>query len=420
MSGIWNKIKNWISRLKEMKWMRTLPVYEIERAEERYRSMAAKGWLLRRQGSLFERYRRGDPQELQYRIEYSPVKALDGILEMTEDQMEFYADCGWTLISERRGVYVFAAPAEEEPVELYSDPKEQIRMLKSVHNYIGGVGLCFVATVVGRWVADFWTDGTNILSLATLYAADWLMFFIFATLIYVIWNAAYGYYRCRLLVKRVKRGKPLHHEPGEKQSRHLPGKITKWILLSILWITVLGSAVMMIRKTEVSLPDAGAEVPYLLGEEVYDGMRSDVNIFGRDEENSVLHVAGLLAEYYHTTEYLLDGEDNFVSLDQNLYILRDERNAVALADSLLGQSVFGADGAKKLSHPAFDYVIQGRYIAVAVRGKQVISITCIASDGLEKDWMTVLDALAEKWKLEIPEYVALKPEEVEPLWPRSV
>ncbi len=398
LSMVSEKIQKLILWIRDTKWLRTLPVYEIERAEDRYCSMAAKGWLLQRQGSTCERYHRGEPQELQYRIEYSPVKAIDGVQEMTVDQMEFYEDCGWTLVSERRGVYVFAAPAQEEPMELYSDPKEQIRMLKSVHNYIGGVGLCFAATMVGRWVADFWTDGKDFFSLATLYAGDWLIFFTFAALIYAVWNVCYGYYRCRLLVRRVKKGKPLHHESGEKKSHHLLGKVTKMILLMILWVTVAGSALMLIRKTERKLPQTGDGLPYLLAGEVYKGTRTDRNMFGGKEENQVVHTEGLLAEYYETTEYLIN-ESDFVSLDQELYLLKDEKNTVALANSLIKQSIFGADDAKVLNHPAFDYIIQDRYTMVAVSGNRVISITCIASDELEKDWMEVLDVLALKWDI---------------------
>lgn len=393
--------KDWIvkqiDQIRNMRWMRAFPVYEIEKAENHYQEMAARGWLLCKQGSSLDRYRRGEPQALQYRIEYCPVKAIDGIQELTEDQVDFYEDCGWTLVSERRGIYVFSAPSENEPVELYSDPTEQIRMLKSVHNYIGGIGLCFVAGIVARWVADLWTDGTDVLSLATLYAADWLMFFVFATLIYVLWNTGYSYYRCRLLVKRVKIGRSLHHERGEKQSKHIVGRSIRVILLGILWITVIGSVVLLVRKTEEKLPKQGSEVLYLLAEEVYDGTRSDRNIFGREEENEVLHATGVLAEYFSTTEYLINGENDFVSLDQDLYILKQEKNAIALADSLLKQSLFGAEGGKELLHPAFDYVIQGRYTMVAVSGNRVISITCIASDELEKDWMAVLDVLAKKW-----------------------
>ena len=66
--------------------------------------MAENGWLLKKQGSSWERYERSTPQKLRYRIEYSQVKAIDGIQEMTDDQVEFYADCGWELVSERRRI----------------------------------------------------------------------------------------------------------------------------------------------------------------------------------------------------------------------------------------------------------------------------------------------------------------------------
>ncbi|MBQ6876320.1 MAG: DUF2812 domain-containing protein [Lachnospiraceae bacterium] len=396
LDGLVQKTEHLIKKIKNTKWLRTLPVYEIERAEERYQIMAENGWLLKKQGSSWERYERGTPQKLRYRIEYSQVKAIDGIQEMTDEQVDFYADCGWELVSERRGVYVFCAPAEAEPIELYSEPKEQIRMLRSVHNYIGGIGLCVASSLVGRWVADIWTDGTDFFSLATLYAGDWLILFSIAALVYVVWDMCYGYYRCHLLVRRVKKGKTLHHTPEEKKSKHLVGKAIKSFLGISLLITIVGSIVLIVGRDKEKLPESGEGIPYLLAGEVYEGERTDKNIFGRGEKNEVTHTKGILAEYYHTTEYLIK-DDDFVSLDQNLYILRSQKRAISLADSLLEQSLFGSDDGKVFEHPFFDYVVEGRYTMVAVKGNMVIGITCISSDALREGWMTVLEVLAKKW-----------------------
>lgn len=168
------------------------------------------------------------------------------------------------------------------------------------------------------------------------------------------------------------------------------------VLGVFLLITIVGSIVLIVGRDKEKLPESGEELPYLLAGEVYEGERTNTNIFGRGEKNEVTHTEGILAEYYHTTEYLIRDGD-FVSLDQNLYILQSQKNAISLADSLLEQSVFGADGGRILEHPFFDYVVEGRYTMVAVKGNMVIGITCVSSDALREDWATVLEVLAKKW-----------------------
>ncbi len=199
-----------------------------------------------------------------------------------------------------------------------------------------------------------------------------------------------------LYSRRVKKGKTLHHTLDEKKSNHLFGKAIKWSLGISLLITIVGSIVLIVGRDKEKLPEMGEGLPFLLASEVYEGERTDKNIFGRGEKNEVTHTKGILAEYYHTTEYLIKDSD-FVSLDQNLYILRSQRNAISLAESLLEQSLFGSDDGRVFEHPFFDYVVEGRYTMVAVKGNKVIGITCVSSDALREDWMTVLEVLAKKW-----------------------
>lgn len=392
-----------LEKVRNTKILYKLPVYEIERAEKRYEAMAERGWILRKQGGSFERYEKGEPQKLQYRIEYCPVKTLDGIQELSDEQVDFYEDCGWKLVSERRGVYVFAAPVESEPVELYSDPKEQIRMLKSVHNYIGSFGATYICCWVGSILGKALTGEQSLLSWEAFHCIDWIWICSAILLMYVIWENGYGAFRCHQLVRRVKRGKPIHHLPGERQSRHLAAKSVKTVLLTLAGITAVGSAVMLAGVTKTSLSEVGQERPYILGSEVYEGERSDIDLFGYEEKNSVTHASALTADYYEVSEYLKDGQGGFVSLDQKVYVLRNiggdmSKRAVRLADSLLKGSVFRDDGRQVLEYPGFDYVATAQYTMVAVRGNYVIRVTCIATDKLEKDWSAVLDVLAEKWK----------------------
>lgn len=396
-----------VEKLKHTKILRRLPVYEIEKSEKRYESMAEKGWFLYRQGGKLEYYRKGEPQKLQYRIEYCPVKAFEGIQDLSEEQIDFYEDCGWTLVSEQRGIYVFAAPKEMEPIELYSDPKEQIRMLKSVHHYIGSFASVFICCFAGSIVGKSLSGQQSLLSWEAFHCIDWIWLCTASLLVYVIWEDCYAAYRCRQLIRRVKKGKPIHHLPGERQSKHRMAKAVKAVLMALAGMLAAGSAVMLLRVTETPLSEAGDDRPYLLAGELYEGERTEKDIFGREAENTVTWAPALTADYYEVSEYLTSGTSDFVSLDQKVYVLKDiggdmEKRARRLADSLLKGSVFYNDDhdcdGNVITHPAFDYVVTAQYTLVAVKENHVIRVTCIASGTQETDWYVVLDALAEKWQ----------------------
>ncbi len=392
-----------IKRIKTMKLRRRLPAYEIEGCERRYEAMAEKGWFLRSRGAWFDRYEKGEPKKQKYRIEYCPVRMIDGIQDMSEDQVDFYEDCGWKLVCEKKGVYVFCAPAKLETAELYSDPQEQIKMLKSVHNYIGGFGAIAVSCFWGVLLGSRLISGEqNLLTLEALYAVDWLMFLAAALVADCIREQVYGYFRCRQLIRRVKKGRSLHRQPGERQPGHLAAKSVRGLFAALIMVCAAGSAVMCIRRTKTPLGDEPEAVPYLLGSEVYEASRSDEDIFSRKRASEAEWTPALMADYYDVCEYLRSESGGFVSLYQDLYILRGDhdipRRGKALAESLLEGNMFGTDGCREITHPDFDYAASAAYTLVAVRGNCVIRIVSVASAELEKDWTQVLDILAAKWE----------------------
>lgn len=395
---------SWIQKIKDTKIMIKLPVYEIEKAENRYETMAARGWRLVKRGERLEYYRKAQPEELQYRMEYCPVKAFDGVQDLTDDQVDFYEECGWSLVCERRGEYVFSGPRESEPMELYSDPKEQIRMLKSVRHYVGNFATIFICCWFGTTLGKSMTGQQDWFSWEAFHCIDWIWISTALWMVYVLWEDIYAGFRCRLLIRRVKKGKPIHHLPEERVSKHRIAKGFRYVLVTLAGITAVCGAVLLLRVTKIPLSQVGEDRPYLLGEEVYEGKRADRNIFGREEKNSVLIAHGLTADYYEVSEYLLNENKDFVSLDQKVYVLRqfDQntlKRAVRLADSLLAGSVFRDDGKRVLEYEGFDYVATAHYVLVAVKGNHVTRVTCVASDVLEKEWSEVLEVLAEKWSI---------------------
>ena len=396
-------IASWLDWVRNTRILRKYPVYEIEKTEKRYEAMAKKGWLLYKRGGKLEYFRKGEPQNLQYRMEYCPVKALDGIQDLTEEQVDFYEDCGWSLVSDRNGVYVFSAPEESEPMELYSDPQEQIRMLKSVRHYVGNFATVFICCWAGSIMGKALSGEQSLLSWEAFHTIDWIWLCSAILLLYVIWEDCYAAFRCRQLIRRVKKGKPIHHLPKERVPKHRVAALVKAVLLTLAGITAVGSAVMLMGVTKTPLSEVGEKRLYFLAQEVYEGERTDRNIFGREEKNSVTKVPALTAEYYEVSEYLTNEDRDFVSLDQKVYVLRNTggdllTRAKRLADSLLKGSVFRDDGKTVIEHPDFDYVASAQYTLVAVKGNLVIRVTCIASNELEKGWDEVLLVLAKKWE----------------------
>lgn len=385
--------------MKNKKYRLALPVYDFVRSEERYRQMAAEGWLLEKRGGFLERYRRGEPQERQYRMEFRPVKAFEGVEQMTEEELAVYADCGWELVSAsgNGGICVFSASGEVRDTELYTDRQGRTAFVKRSRNYVGGVGLCWLGFWVGRFLLPAAFGGKTLFGPRGLFGGDWLFLLLTALALYVTWAAIYGGYRCGRLVRLAKRGRSLRSP--ETQRKHLAGRIIRGILGGAVLLCAAGSLYLLCTVRKAPLPEPGSREPYVLLGEVFSGQRAAENLLGQPADNDVQAMHGLLSDNYTAEECFTTDKGEDLWLDQACYVLKwGGGPAEALARDLLSATAFADwDEMETREVPGFDGVFACPYAIAAVKGNRVACFTGSA-DELNENWDKVLEVLLEKWE----------------------
>lgn len=101
-----------------------------ERIERRANEMAKEGWLLEKFGSLVSAYRRGEPNEYEYRVQVKEagIDRLTYIAELTEFGIEEIGSVGDLLVLRRK--------ADGTPFDLYSDLDSLIAQQKKAVRYL--------------------------------------------------------------------------------------------------------------------------------------------------------------------------------------------------------------------------------------------------------------------------------------------
>ena len=103
-----------------------------ERIEEQANRMAKEGWLLEKFGSLVSAYRRGEPNEYEYRVQVKEagIDRLTYIAELTEFGIEEVGGVGDLLVLRKK--------ADGTPFDLYSDLDSLIAQQKKAVRYLRG------------------------------------------------------------------------------------------------------------------------------------------------------------------------------------------------------------------------------------------------------------------------------------------
>ena len=117
---------------KDKKTRLHLSSYAIdpERIERQANEMAKEGWLLEKFGSLFSTYRRGAPNEYEYRVQVKEagIDRLAYIAELTEFGIEEVGGVGDLLVLRKK--------ADGTPFDLYSDLDSLIAQQKKAVRYL--------------------------------------------------------------------------------------------------------------------------------------------------------------------------------------------------------------------------------------------------------------------------------------------
>ena len=362
--------------------------YAIGEMEQFYARQAAKGWLLEKRGTWFSKFRRCEPQRLRYRVELAAARFLEGAA-LPEAQVELYVDCGWNLVTRQGMVYVFCAPEDSDAPEFYSDPVQQAATLKGLRRSYWTNFAWLAALLAFCWLLAFaaqresgelWAE----LRLRWVKSPFGLLFYA-AFLGGALYGLIYGAARTAALYRRLKRGRPLDHDP---KGRHLVPRMITRGAAAVCAICLLLTLVQLATIRKYDLP-AVSDGPYLtLSELGVEGERDEEPLNG--STNRVEVCWSPAARIWDVRE-CLDVQGDTVILYQDVYQTNSGEAALTLAEALKKDAVLG-----RSFRPADVTGLDRAWLtgneAVAVRGATVYYCTLIDFRG-EEDMDGLLDAL---------------------------
>ena len=150
---------------KDKKTRLHLSSYAIdpERIERRANEMAKEGWLLEKFGSLVSAYRRGEPNEYEYRVQVKEagIDRLTYIAELTEFGIEEVGGVGDLLVLRKK--------ADGTPFMLYSDLDARIMDARRLMRIKIILAVAF-ALLAADWFYNTWVWYDLAVSFDAMYA----------------------------------------------------------------------------------------------------------------------------------------------------------------------------------------------------------------------------------------------------------
>ncbi|MBQ9535681.1 MAG: DUF2812 domain-containing protein [Clostridia bacterium] len=377
------------------KYMLNPPDYAIGESERLYEEMAAKGWLLTRRGSHFSKLRRDEPQTLNYRVELSRPGLFDDAA-LPEEQIALYEEAGWSHVTSCGLVHIFSSPEGSGAPEFYSDPRQQaatLRGLRKNYRIAMFVALFFLLLRLALDSITYNNDWSQLLRhilfdiAQSLYVNTALTLFICISVFAGIFFFIYGYARTLLLMRRLRRGKPIDRSP---RKRYRVMRALRLSLITVCAVLLLLSLLQFAATRSYDLPES-ADGPYLLLSDLgFDGeRRSFKNLTSRETRSR-----SLLADYIKTSECL--GSSSY--LDNEVYILRSPRDAERLLRILVAAEpyihFYIRGELSKMHHDGLDEVWGGEGRYFARRGNTVWRLWCSLRQDEPEFTRLLLDRLA--------------------------
>ncbi|MFS0575066.1 DUF2812 domain-containing protein [Sporosarcina sp. 179-K 3D1 HS] len=235
--------------------LRPSDYWRIGKHESWLADLAAQGLHLKKMGSNFARFEKGEPRQTRYRIDVSIEQ------KMSPEQIQLYAENGWEYVTKRGDFYVFSSPVERHAPELHTDPAEQAYTLKRLdQKLVMNAVLTVVATLlmIGMLSAIWLLDNAPMLVLVEGMAIQQTIVTIFVG--YVAYTSLQAALSIRALRKTLVEGRPMDHQvPWQKRYRLRS-------TLVLLFAIVIGlSAILpftqLVKGETNTLPETDSELP---------------------------------------------------------------------------------------------------------------------------------------------------------------
>ena len=254
--------------------------WRIGEHESWFSDMSFKGLHLHKIGTNLVHFKKGEPKQIEYRIEVAKNKSI------SDEQIEMYEQNGWDYVTSYQYFHVFVSPMERNATEIHTDPAEQAYTLQYLNNRIIltviviAVGLPFIFGMLG---ATWFLDGTPILQLVKGHILPQTTLSLIV--LYYIYYSLRGMLAIRALRRNLKEGKAINHHAPWKKTLH-KDTIFSVVFLIIAIASTAIPWIQILKRETFSLPEGDSHLslvrladieqnPMLLRDEYY--MRDEID-----------------------------------------------------------------------------------------------------------------------------------------------
>lgn len=269
---------------KIVRKLRPTDTWRIGEHESWFRDMSLHGLHLKKMGTLFAQFEKGESKQIEYRIEVTNTKNI------SNEQIDIYEDNGWDYVTSYQYFHVFSSPKERNATELHTDPDEQSFTMEFNKNAISMIisTTLVIVLLLAVWLLDD-TPMLRLIEGTSLYLFILVFFYLLQIYFFVR-----GILAIRALRNNLNEGKSInHHVPWEKSLRRNKAFFT--IFMAIVMINTTLVIIQLTKIDTFSLPVGDSNLPFVRLAEI----EQNPNL----EPMEVVLIDEVLPTYYYHTNW---------------------------------------------------------------------------------------------------------------------
>ena len=389
---------------KIVRKIRPTDYWRIGEHEGWFSDRSLEGYHLHKMGTYFAHFKKGEPMQMEYRIEVTKNKSI------SDEQIDLYEENGWDYITSYQYFHVFASPKERYAAELHTDPAEQAYTLQHLNKrlILSVVGVAVgLALMVGMLSAVWFLDGTPVLRLVEGYIIQQSI--LSMIILYSMFYTMRAMLAIQALRRNLKEGKAIdHHAPWEKSLRN--NQVFSVVFILIALTSALLPWIQLTKSETLTLPIEDTTLPFVRLADIEQNpklIREEYMIDDVDWANRYSTNWNLFAPIQYEIDEQgvvegskwLDGSGTYSpSITSEVYELTFESFAAPLISDLVKWHSYDYENnpTKELNHPGFDRLIvredAEKKELFALQGKTVMYVRYFGYADIER----IIENVAEK------------------------
>ncbi len=285
---------------KEVKKLRLYNYSSLGEYESWFSDMAKEGLFISHVGSFFAYFKKGEPMDMKYRLEFSYKKPLPA------EQIEMYAESGWTFCAKFGNFSVFSSPAKLGAPEIYTDPKFQAESIGGLNKIlrlnaiVTSIAIVFMLFFISL---PFFMIRTPILNIVRGDNTSSLTQIILW--IYLASSSIFAYRSSKKLKCDLEEGIAIDHKADCRKPQRRRILLNSFFLILILFSTVMSFIRIDMQFNDIPIEEAtGLPLVRLAEIEKNPDLKPELSTWNDDitHLNSYTYSHSLLAPKQYTSE----------------------------------------------------------------------------------------------------------------------